>query len=80
MFARLFDHGLIVNQDNCNFGVTSIPFWGIKVFSPLPAKVSAVNKRLTECNMWHKIFTLLLPYLSPLNTLTSIEFYQGNQA
>ena len=47
VFTRLRDHGLVVNQDKCVFGVNSLSFLGFKVseqgFSPLPAKVSAIN-------------------------------------
>ena len=47
VFTQLRDHGLVVNQDNCVFGVNSLSFLGFKVseqgFSPLPAKVLAIN-------------------------------------
>ena len=47
VFTRLRDHGLVVNQDKCVFGVNSLSFLGFKVseqgFSPLPTKVSAIN-------------------------------------
>ena len=47
VFTRLNDHGLMVNQDKCVFGVISLSFFGFKVFeqgfSPLPTKVSAIN-------------------------------------
>ena len=43
VFSRLRDHGLVVNQDKCFFGVNSLSFLGFKVseqeFSPLPIKV-----------------------------------------
>jgi len=47
LFSRLSEHGLLLNLDKCEFGVSSIDFLGHRVSQqgsvPLPAKVAAIS-------------------------------------
>lgn len=47
LFAKLSEHGLIINPTKCNFGVSELKFLGYLVttngLSPLPTKVEAIR-------------------------------------
>ncbi|ROT64511.1 Transposon Ty3-I Gag-Pol polyprotein [Penaeus vannamei] len=82
VLKRLHNNGLVVRQDKCQFGATSVEFLGHKIsptgVSPLPSKVDAVSrfpppttiKGLQEfvgmVNYYHRFLSKIAHIMEPL--------------